>query len=188
MLPPALMLQYSKRPSKTGQSSPTLNLACSLTKLSMLSGVTRWRNSTYSSVWNCDISRFVAGFARCVRVGTTTTAETMLWKGGRETWGRRWNECEPGMGLEVTLARVELDEASDSRRSPCACRARSSSRGCGTCGCASASSGVRAHSGSSRYRCRRSSTRGTACRASSRSRPTPAGAGRRPAAAAAGAA
>jgi hypothetical protein len=30
----------------------------------MFPGVTRDKNSTYSSEWNCVISRFVAGFAR----------------------------------------------------------------------------------------------------------------------------
>lgn len=29
----------------------------------MLLGLIRFRKSTYSSEWNCDISRFVAGFA-----------------------------------------------------------------------------------------------------------------------------
>jgi hypothetical protein len=39
-------------------------LPCSLEKASILSGVTFWRKSIYSSVWNWVISCRVAGFAR----------------------------------------------------------------------------------------------------------------------------
>src|SRR5262245_39659274 len=36
----------------------------------MLSGVTLWRKSMYSSVWNCVISYLEAGFARCHLLAT----------------------------------------------------------------------------------------------------------------------
>ena len=41
-----------------------LHLCCSLMYEFMLLGVILLRKSTYSSEWNCVISRFVAGFAR----------------------------------------------------------------------------------------------------------------------------
>jgi hypothetical protein len=100
--PPAEMEQYSNSPSNTGQSSPTLSggaqkdelgklwsfewllhdvhvhFDCSRVNMFMFSGEILARNSTYSSEWNWDISRFVAGLARCKMPGGENVSEDIV--------------------------------------------------------------------------------------------------------------